>query len=669
MFFDDFDLGPLKKKTTIRVPPPTPETGWRPPADFPNLSGATVLGFDLERKERDFDHGPGWARGAAHTVGFSLAARDRAGNRGRWYFPIRHEVEPEYNLDPVQCMRWLKDQLETPVTKVGANLLYDVGSLTDDGIFVQGRLHDIQFAEAILDTDNLVGLDHLGDKYLGHGKETNRLYEWCANAYGGNATGIQRDNIWRASPRLVGPYGEADADLPIDIFEKQYPLLWAEGLGPVYDMECGLIRLLVRMRMQGVRVNIGKAQKLYDDLGPMIANLYGELFALAPVRIESVQSGKDIAKIFDYVGIRYPLTDDGNPSFRKDWLKNLDHPVANKINEIREHEKVRSTFLRNYILEGHTNGRLHCQFHPLRSDDGGAKTGRYSSSDPNLQNIPVRSALGKLLRELFEPFYGHVAWEKIDYSQIEYRYLAHYAVDNGDGSADRLRAKYIADPKTDYHKTTQNNVKELTGFDIARRPIKNMNFGLVYGMSEKKLIRQNGFEDAQGALVFKAYHEGNPYVRPTMKAAANEMQMYGYITTVLNRKIRFNTWEPIERDYSPGAPRPVPLPYELAIRRYGSRIKRAGEHKAINYRLQGSGTGDQIKAGMWAADRAGVFDVIGPPLLQVHDELGLSVIDESPRQNEAYRELYHCLENAVPTRIPIRVDHSRTPTWRELKED
>jgi DNA polymerase I-like protein with 3'-5' exonuclease and polymerase domains len=666
MFFDDFDLGPLKKRTTIRQPPPTPETGWRPPASFPNLSSAVALGFDLERKEWDFDHGPGWRRGKAHTVGFSLAARDRAGNRGKWYFPIRHECEPEYNLDPQSCLAWLKYQLETDVPKVGANLLYDVGSLTDDGIYVRGRLHDVQYAEAILDTDGLVNLDFLGDKYTGAGKETNLLYEWCARAYGGKPTAIQRDNIWRASPRLVGPYGEQDADLPIDILDKQLPLLHSQDLTRVYDMECELIRLLVRMRLQGVRVNLTKAHKLYDDLGPMIANAYGELYAMTGVRIDSANSGREIAKVFDRVGIPYPVTEDGNPSFRKDWLKNLDHPVANKINEIREFEKIRYTFVRGYILEGHTNGLLHCQFHPLRSDDGGAKTGRFSSSDPNLQNIPVRTKLGKMIRDIFEPFLGHIAWEKDDYSQIEYRDLAHYAVDKGDGSAERLRAAYAADPKTDYHKTTQKNVKDLTSIEIERRPIKNMNFGLVYGMSEKKLIRQNGFSDEQGRAVFKAYHEGNPYVRPTMKAAADEMQMLGYITTVLGRRIRFNYWEPLDRDYDSTA-RPIPLPYEWAIRRYGSRIKRAGEHKAINYRLQGSAA-EQIKMGMVACLAAGVFDVTGVPLIQVHDELDFSVIDDSPRMNEAYTEMRHILENSIKLRVPVIVDHDRAKSWGTIPD-
>lgn len=663
MFFDDVELGPVKKKTLLRLPPATPETGWRPPTSFPNLSSATVIAFDTESKENDWDHGPGWRRGQSELVGFSVAARDRQGNRGKWYFPIRHYVEPEYNLNPNHCLAWLKSVLETPhIPKVGANIMYDIGVLTDYGIRVSGELHDCQFAEAILDTDALVNLDTLGEKYLGEGKETNTLYEWCAAAYGGPATPQQRNNIWRASPRLVGPYGERDADMPIDILEKQWPLLDLQDLLPVYQMETGLIQLLVDMRIAGVRVDLNKAEQLYDNLGTEIGNLYDKLLMETGVVIESVQSGRDVAKVFDHVGIKYPRTESGNPSFRKDWLKNLDHPVADRINEIREYEKVRGTFVRNYILEGHTHGFLHCLFHPLKGDENGAKTGRFASSDPNLQNIPVRSKIGKLVRACFVPDIGHIAWEKDDYSQIEYRDLAHFAV--GPGS-DELRDAYHRDPKTDYHKKTQSNVKELTGIEIERRPIKNMNFGLVYGMQEKKLIRQNGFSDQQGAAVFKAYHAGNPYVKPTMKAAADEMQQLGYITTVMRRRIRFNYFEPIDRDYN--LPRPPALPYDMAIRRYGSRIKRADEHKAINYRLQGSAA-EHIKGGMLAAYRAGVFDVTGVPRLQVHDELDFSVIDDSPRSQEAYREMRHLLETAVPIRIPIRVDHDRAPSWGEIPD-
>ena len=662
MFFDDDEMGPKKGRSLLKVPPPTPATRWTPPREYPNLSAATILGIDLERREHDPEHGPGWRRGKAETVGFSVAARDRLGNQGAWYFPIGHKIEPQYNLEREPSLRWLKSILETNVPKVGANLLYDIGSLTDDSIHVQGELHDVQYAEALLDTDNLVNLDNLGVTYLGQGKETSQLYEWLANAYGGKPNQTQRLNIWRASPRLVGPYAERDADSPIRILEKQWPRLQAAGLLELYRMECDLIPLLIQMRIEGVTVDLDLAEQLYEELAVDIARLYVSLFELTGIAIDSVQSGRDVAKIFDAVGISYPTTAEGNPSFRKDWLKNLEHPVATLINDIREHEKVRSTFVKNYILDGNVNGKIHCQFHPLRGDDDGTKTGRFSSSDPNLQNIPVRTKLGKRVRQIFVKDRLHLCWEKNDYSQIEYRGLAHYAV--GPGS-DALRETYCRDPRTDYHKATQTNVKNLTGKEIDRRPIKNLNFGLIYGMSEKKLIRQNGFTDKDGREVFKAYHLGNPYVRPTMKAAADEMQALGYITTVTGRRIHFNTWEPIEHDYN--EQRPYPLPYDLAIHRWGSRIKRAGEHKAINYRLQGSAA-DQIKAGMVKAFYSGVFNVIGVPRLQVHDELDFSVVDDNPQQNEAFKELRYILENAIKLRVPVIVDFDRGPSWGELED-
>jgi DNA polymerase I-like protein with 3'-5' exonuclease and polymerase domains len=664
MFFDNEpEAFALKKRAILKGPPPISDTGWRPPSYFPNLSDASVIGFDLERKEDDWDHGPGWRRNKASTVGFSVSARDQRGNIGSWYFPIGHAVEPDYNLDRKCCLGWLSSVLRTPrIPKVGANLLYDIGSLTDDGIKVEGELHDVQFAEAILQSDGLVNLDHLGVKYLDEGKETNALYDWCQRAYGGKPNSDQRHNIWRAPPRLVGPYGERDASHPIRIAEKQIPLLMREGLYDVYRLECRLIPLLIKMRYEGISIDVPMAYRLYDELGADIKTKFAELFKLAPVKIESVNSGRDLARIFEHMGMSFPLTKDGNPSFRKDFLTNLDHPVADVINDIRGLEKARGTFVRNYMIEGHTNGKLYPLLHPLRNDEHGTITGRFSGSDPNPQNIPVRTEVGKRIRRAFTHDKGHVAWEKIDYSQIEYRYLAHYAV--GPGS-DELREKYNRDKKTDYHKLVQEQVQQRTGRLIERRPIKNLNFGLVFGMGEGKLARQNNFEKGEAKTIFSDYHASNPYVKETAKAIAKEAQILGYITTVLGRRIRFNLWEPAWRDYEREAVegKPTALPLEWAIKRYGSRIKRANTHKAVNYRLQGSGTGDQIKVGMLACYEAGVFDVIGVPRIQVHDELGFSVQDESKAMTEGFVEMRRMMETCLPISVPVFVDSKRATNW------
>lgn len=657
------DSGILKKRATLKIPPPAPETGWRPP-NYPDLSDAAVISFDLERYEGDFEHGPGWGRGKAFTVGFSVAARDRSGNSWHGYFPIRHTIEAGDNLDPNSSLDWLRRQLQTRhIPKVGANLLYDFGSLTDDNIWVEGDLYDIQFAEALLNSDGEVNLEFLAEKYTGQHKETNALYQWCAEAYGGKPNDRQRDNIWRAPPKLVGPYGEADALLPLQIFDMQSPLLVKEQQWDLFRMECDLIPLLIKMRLQGVTVDLDKADQLYDKLEIDIKRKYEELnrsFCQGFI-IDSVNSPGDLKRLFDHNSIDYPLTELGAPSFRKEWLKSHDHPLTDDVNEIREYEKIRSTFIKGYILNKNIKGKIHCSFHPLRGEDGGAKTGRFSSSDPNLQNIPIRSDLGKQIRDFFIADYGHLCIEKNDMSQQEYRDLAHFAIDDGDGSAQALRDDYNNNPKTDYHDRVQRMIKEIAQTLIDRRPIKNINFGLLYGMSEAKLNRMNSFDTAKGKAIFLAYHKGNPYVRATMKAAAEEMQKLGYITTILGRRIRFNLWEPAYHDFK--EKRKPGLPFEMALRQYGSSIKRAGEHKAINYRLQGSNA-DQIKKGMRDCYCAGIFDYCGVPRLQVHDELVYSVADDNPATREALFEMRRILETCIPhMRVPVRLDFKRGPTW------
>lgn len=675
-----FSDAPMQKLVDIRIAPPTSDTGWRPPAYLPNLYGARVIGLDTETKELDFGAGPGWARNAGHIVGISIAAVMHDGRRGRWYFPIRHELETEYNLDSKQVLAWLYDLFQHykgPLA--GANLMYDLGWLAEENIYPDCPLFDVQYAEALLDEDALVGLDHLGAKYCGTGKETDLLYEWLCMAYPKTPKSKQRGNIYRASPRLVGPYAEVDASLPIDIMEYQFPMLAEQGLLDVFYMECGLIPLLIKMRQQGVRVDLNKAEQQEHILTGRIQEEQTKLNNYSGFDV-NINSGKQLAKAFDAQGIKYPRTKDGNPSFQKEWLTAHTSDLAGMIVGIRGLIKLRDTFIKSYILEKNVNGRVHCMFNSMRDDEGGTKTGRFSSSYPNLQNIPVRSKEGKQIRSIFVKDIDSRYWEKMDYSQIEYRMLAHYAVDGDvrdlrrlaafwegllghwgmNGAADKLRQSYIDNPKTDYHDLVQASILDLTGMQIDRRPVKNINFGLLYGQSEKGLASKAGFSPEQAKDIFRVYHLGAPYVKPTMKAISNMTQALGYTTTILGRRTRFNLWEPRQFDKRAKA-----LPYEEALRYYGPGIERAYTYRAVNYRLQGSAA-EVIKRAMLAAYRAGVFDVTGYPLLQVHDELDINVRDDSPAVNEAHRELRHILETALPCRIPIRVDHGRGDNWGEI---
>lgn len=662
LFWDDTPVKGVRNQIA-RVQPPIPDTGWLPPREFPNLAAASVIGVDTETYDPNLlEKGPGWARGDGHIVGVSIAADDD----GRWYFPVRHTIEPEYNMNPDHVFAWLRDSLRNErQPKVGANLGYDLGWLLEEGVDIAGELVDVQHAEALLNERGEVNLDWLGEKYLGRGKEVSYLYQWCADYYGGSASGEQRANIWRAPPRLVGPYAEYDAIMPLQIARLQYPLLAREGLLDVLEMENGLIRLVVAMRRAGVTVNIQRAEEMRGVLMRREQEAQAKLDALAGTHID-VDAAASIARAFDALGLKYPRTKpsekkpDGSPSFRKEWLEAQHNPVTELILETRKLRKLRGTFLESYILDSHVNGRVYGQFHLLRGDGFGTRSGRFSSSTPNLQNIPIRSDEGKELRSIYVPDYGHKQWRRYDYSQIEYRFLVHFAEGKG---ANEARQRYHNDPHTDYHDMVLRMVAPVAGWDITteaqqkkwRKPLKNTNFGLIYGMGKDKLLRQLGLSPEDGEALWNAYFDAVPYAKSAMQAASEEASSTGIVRTILGRISRFDLWEPkrYERDDEV-----IALPYELAIRRYG-HIRRAHTHKGLNRKLQGSAA-DLIKRALWLAWKQGIFAVTGVPRLTVHDELDFS---DTGTCDEAYVELRRLLETAIPLRVPVKVDEDFGADW------
>lgn len=644
----------------IRPQPPIPDTGWEAPKDFPNLSGASCLSLDTETCDPNLlERGPGWARGDGHIVGVSVGVPEGHS----WYFPVRHTICPETNMNPEAVFAWLRDTLaDAKQPKVGANLLYDVGWLSEENVAVRGPLCDVQFAEALLDERSEVSLDVLGEKYLGVGKTDEVLYQWCADFYGGPVNGGQRKNLWRAPPCLVGPYACGDVDLPLRILQKQWPLLEKEGLLELFRMENGLIPLLVAMRRAGVRVDLAKAEEARESLRLRAEIATKQLASMVGFEV-NVNAADSIAQAFDYLGVQYGKTTTGRPSFTKDFLNSVEHPVAKTIVEIRKMDKLRGTFIESYILDSNVGGKVYGQFHPLRGDSSGTRSGRFSSSTPNLQNLPSRDEeLAPIIRGIFVPDSGHAAFRRYDYSQIEYRFLIHYAV--GPGS-EEARAHFNANPDTDYHEMTLDLVAPAAGWDIStkekraksRKPIKNINFGLIYGMGVENLSGRLGLSKKEGTKLSASYHQGVPFAKPTMDLAMKEASDYGTVTTILGRKSRFDLWEPLNWNSNS-----IALPYEKAILHYGG-IRRAYTHKALNRRLQGSAA-DLMKKAMWRCWEEGVFDHTGVPRLTVHDELDFS--DEGGR-DEAFVEMQHILETAIALRIPIKADAEIGPDWGHTK--
>ncbi len=617
----------------VRVAPPIPDTDWTVPEAFPNLANYDTISVDCETCDPDLRRlGPG-----AHRDGYICGVAVGAGDF-RAYYPVAHEVGP--NLPKEIVFGWLSEQLCRPrQPKVGANLIYDIDYLLTAGVKIEGPLWDVQVAEPLLNETRLsYALDVLAYDYLGEGKVEQVMRRWLSDAFGARNV---KGNIHRAPPAVVGPYAESDVDLPLRIFELQRPLLEAQALWDLFEMESELLWVLLHMRRRGVRVDVPLAEQLRDLLNEDQKARLREIKRQTGVEPD-IWAAESLARMFDKAGIEYPRTlKTKKPSFKKDWLAAHPHPLARDVQQARYFDKLRGTFIEGYILEGNVNGRIHTSFHGLRSDAGGTETGRLSSSGPNLQNIPVRGKEGKLIRQCFIPEEGE-QWWKFDWSQIEYRLIVHFAqlmkMTGAQGAVDA----YNNDPKTDFHLL----VAGMTG--LGRGEAKNLNFGMAYGLGLEALCESLAVEIIEGRLIIDTYHQKNPYVRQLKNRMERAARERGYIRTLLGRRRRFNLWEyqgNLIDEYKPGA-------------------RRAFTRNAMNSGIQGSAA-DIMKKAMVMIMRSGVLDVLGMFHLTVHDELDGS-LPPGPAALEALREVKHIMETCIELVIPMYADGGVGKNWGNL---
>ena len=649
------DVAP-KKGGAVREMPKIPKTGWKAPKEFPNLSSCKILALDTETKDPNLlTHGPGWARGDGHIVGVSIAADEK----NAWYFPMRHEVQPKHSMKPKKVLAWLKTVLEKPgVKKLGANLQYDLGWLWYEGVKVAGPFIDVLFAEALINESKFkYDLDTTAKDYLHVGKETNKLYRWCARFYGGKIDQSQRANIYRSPPRLVGPYAEGDTTLPFEIWKQQRKILKNEKLKEVFNLEARLIPLMLDIRKRGVRVDIDKAERASKMLLKREEDFQQQIKAICGSYI-NVNASESIKTAFEYLGLSYNKTEKGNPSFTAAFLKDHPHPVAQLIVKSRQVAKARSTFLEGYILDKNINGRIYCEFPQLKGDGGGTVSGRFSSRNPNLQNIPARDPESKrIIRGCFLPDEGFDLWGSSDLSQIEYRFLAHFAMGQG---AKIVREMYRKDPETDFHEAIKIMIHEIVNVLLSRKNTKSINFGLVYGMGKATLAGNLGVGRGKANALMSAYHTAVPFVRATFNHYMEQAQIHGVVTTILGRRSRFKLWESAH-DY--GSPA---LPYNVAYKIYGpGDMKRAYTHKTLNRLLQGSAA-DYMKMAMLKMYESGVFDAMGGvPHLTVHDEIDFSF---NEGDTEALLEMRHIMNNAMKLKVPILSDFKAGHNWGEIED-
>ena len=650
---------------------------WKPPKEFPNLSGAKMIAYDTETRDpKLLEKGPGNIRARAgkergRLCGVSIGVGPGPGEQ--WYFPFAHldiDKNDEQNMDKEQVLRFVQDVLGDDRPKLGANLLYDLGWLATEGITVGGKQYDVQIAEPLIDENaRSYAMSILCAKYDTLGKDEQEMYQWQAETFGGKANRKQAKNIWRTPSRIVGPYAESDVREPFAILEQQKRTLEAEGLEQLFDIETRLIPLLHAMRERGVLVDLGRAADI-------LATAEGENEHVTAIMKENhidVWASATIQAYCERNGIEYGYTEKGAPSFTSRWLADHDDEVLRRVADVRRFDTNVGKFVSGSIMDHAIDGRLHCQFNQLRSDNYGTVSGRFSSSNPNLQNIPRRDEeLGPLIRGLFLPEPGEI-WFSDDWSQIEYRLLVHYAICDPKTrqAAQRAANRYRDDPDLSFHKW----VAELTG--AAYDDAKSINFGLAYGMGKATMAANMGVTIEEAEPIFEKYHAEVPFVRKLGWNVAGAAERRGYIKTLLGRRRRFELWEPSNFEK---AREEKACGFELAREQWthenfhdkdeeffstkkGLGIKRAFCYKALNALLQGSAA-DIMKIAMVEIWESGVCDVLGAPLLTVHDELNWSIPD-TPEGLEAHAEAVKIMNDPRDLHVPMKTDSGQGANWAE----
>jgi DNA polymerase I-like protein with 3'-5' exonuclease and polymerase domains len=615
---------------TLPLFPRTSE--WVPPASFPDLSDAKEIAIDLETCDPNLERfGPGWPRNDGYVVGYAIAVE---GWRG--YFPVAHEGGG--NLDRGIVERFIRRVLELPSPKIMHNAAYDLGWLFASGFNVRGRIIDTMVAAACIDENRFsYALNALGFDYLKEVKSEQGLKE-AAQDFNVHA----KKELWKLPAMYVGEYAEQDAALTLKLWQHFKTILRNEEVESIFELESDLLPVLVNITRRGIRFNRDKAQQLIDQMREREQTLIKDIRKTcgSPVDIWAAAS---IATGFDKLGIQYPRTTNGLPSFTKSFLESHEHPICKQIIEARELNKTHGTFLQPYLDFSAHDGRIHPHINQMRSDDGGTVTGRLSMANPNLQQVSARhEVLGPLIRGLFLPEEGQL-WAANDFSSQEPRLLVHYASLLGLPGADSMVSTYHANPRTDFHQMVADMA------NIKRKAAKIIGLALMYGLGKQKLANSLDLPLDEAEDLIRNFHQNVPFLRGTVDAVMRRIENRasgGAIRTLLGRKCRFLLWEPTEWGVHKA------LPYEEAAAKYGPRIKRAMTYKGLNRLIQGSAA-DQTKKAMIELHKAG-FNL----LLSVHDELALSVT-----KREEAEEAAHIMATAVELEVPSVVDVEIGETW------
>ena len=581
------------------------------------LQQAGLFAFDTETTSLEATR--------AEIVGVSFS--DQAGAAA--YVPLSHDypgAPPQ--LDRSAVLARLKPLLEDPQRiKVGQNLKYDMNVLARYDITLRGGRFDTMLESYVLDsTASRHDMDSLALKYLG---ETTIRFEEVAGK-GKNQLLFNEVDIEQA-----GPYAAEDADITLRLHQALWPRLEQDPpLRKLFeDIEMPLVPVLARMERIGVRIDAAMLHRQSNELAHRMLEVEQQAHKAAGQAF-NLASPKQIQEIlFDKLGL--PVirkTPKGQPSTAEEVLQELalDYELPQLILEHRSLAKLKSTYTDKLPdMINPDSGRVHTSYHQAV-----AATGRLSSSDPNLQNIPVRTAEGRRIRQAFVPETGHVM-VSADYSQIELRIMAHLSGDAG------LQAAFAAG--ADVHSATAAEVFGSTLEEVSpeqRRHAKAINFGLIYGMSAFGLARQLKIERGEAQEYINRYFERYPGVKAYMDRTREQAHEQGYVETLFGRRL-----------------------YLPEINASNMQRRQYAERTAINAPMQGTAA-DLIKLAMIAMD-AWIQQEAAPVrmIMQVHDELVFEIADAA--LDDACGRIEHIMSSVTRLSVPLLVDVGRGANWDE----
>lgn len=642
--FDDLSMPRAKLRVPRRGlqlsrPVFTKPDNWRPHDDLPELTG--IVALDTENKDPGLSSGYGtsWPHGIGFVCGIAISW-----SGGDFYLSFGHS---EGNIDKARVIRWLKAQAAKPdVTFVYANCQYDLGWLWREGITPLNLPHDVQGMAAILDEFKFsYSLDSLGREYLGTGKSDDAFSAACA------AGGLYdpKSNMDLVPGWIAEAYGIQDGRMTRLLYEHFLPLLEAEDLIPVYTLERECYLVGFDMKRNGVRVDTDEAERQitrFEGLRDAKLELVRQATGVSCSSTDNVSLARALR--IENPNLDLPQTNQGRDSIRKEIMEGLKSPVADAINAARRYDKACNTFLQGYILDCSVRGRINADFNPLRrsgTDDNtesmrGTGSGRWSCTDPNLQNLPTRDKeIGPAVRACFLPEEGQ-DWAKLDYNSQEARIAVSLAERAKLRGAKEMAERYRAHPRTDLHKETADLM------NVTRQEAKTINFAILYGAGGAEICRRLGLPTAhkrllngdvievagpQGDTLLRRHSQNIPFIKAFQKATKEAADKRGWIRTLGGRRVRFQ--------------------------KRGDEYNRT--YKACNGAVQG-GAADQCKIAVVHMRREGIL-----PLIIVHDDTNTSV-DQGGAGEVMVQRIKDIMESAVRLTVPVLADVKTGANWAEV---